>query len=142
MIEKKIRLSKASDAIKDGSIGSQFSGEPYYDSDSDSIFHFRKETAFKAVRVDGFMTIFRSRKTNQVVGIQLKNVSSIVASIQKRTGSQITSKSKLELLVNEVVQQEYMDWGAQIAPNIYYTLQVDGFYLSFVPRGLFEKSAA
>lgn len=72
MNEEEFNLKDVAGAIKDGRITSAFSGEPYYDPDSDSIFHFRKETAYKATRVDGFLTIFRSRKTNQVIGIQIE----------------------------------------------------------------------
>src|SRR5690606_5426365 len=107
-----------------------------YDPESDSVFYFREETAFKAVRVDGFLTVFRSRKTNQVVGIQLKSVSKVAAALAERIGKPIPAASKLELMVNEVIQREYLDWDAQVAPQVYYTLKAEGFYLTFIPKEL------
>jgi hypothetical protein len=142
MTEKNYALKDAAQAIARGEIESRFTGKPYYDPDSDSIVHFREEAAFKAVRVDGFLTVFRSRKTNQVIGIQLKNASQVAAAFAERTGQAIPAGAKLEMIVNEVVQKEYMDWDAQIAPQVYYTLRSEGFYLTFIPKELREGIAA
>lgn len=136
MTEKDYQLEDAAQAIEAGKIRSRFTGKPYYDPDSDSIFHFREEAAFKAVRVDGFLTVFRSRKTNQVVGIQLKAVSKVAAALARRMGKPLPPAAKLELMVNEVIQSEYMDWDSQVAPQVYYTLKAEGFYLTFIPKEL------
>lgn len=61
-------------------------GKPYYEPEADSIFHFFKEGASNALRINGFLTIYRSIETGEVVGIQLKRVKKLTQELLSKRG--------------------------------------------------------
>lgn len=53
---------------------SSFKAEPFYSSDGDSLtYSFRNEPSYRE-RIDDFLTVYRSRKDDGLVGCQIKGL--------------------------------------------------------------------
>lgn len=49
----------------------------YYNKDGDCVEFFAKSDDYYAERVDGFLTVYRSRDNNEIIGSLMKNIKSI-----------------------------------------------------------------
>lgn len=62
--------------------GSSFKAQPYYEPLGDCIFYFLQECATVAYSIDWFLVVYRTRKNNAIVGIQLKHISQLFDKIE------------------------------------------------------------
>ncbi len=60
-----------------------FEPTAYYDRDGDCIEFIAKPDDFYAERVDGILTVYRSRKDNEIMGSVIKGVSSLCENLLK-----------------------------------------------------------
>ncbi len=119
MTNEKSELKELAAAIRRGEVGSAFKGTPVYDRRNDSILAFHEQTASVAQRVDSFLTVFISRQTKKLVGVQFKQVSKLAAACAKR-GSPLKAGEKLYCLVDEYVTAEF---GQNDVPYMYYLVR-------------------
>lgn len=54
--------------------GAKFSPAAYYDPDGDCIELFLSPESFKAERLDKWVTVYRGRDSNEIVGSLIKNI--------------------------------------------------------------------
>ena len=77
MVERKLTWKD----LPKGTSG-KFEPKPYYDPNDDSItFYFCDDESYRE-RVDDFLTVYRSCKTEEVVGCHLKNISKILDTVR------------------------------------------------------------
>ena len=62
---------------------SEFKPSAYYDSDGDCIEFIAVDEPFKAERIDRWVTVYYSRKTGDIIGSQIKQVSKLLSIILK-----------------------------------------------------------
>lgn len=68
------------DEIESSPIG-RFETQPHYDHDSDSLSVFVNDDESYRQRIDKMLSVYRSIKTNEVVGIQIKHVQKIMETV-------------------------------------------------------------
>ena len=56
----------------------EFKPFAYHNQDGDCVEFFVKPDSYYAERVDGFLTVYRSRKNKEVIGSLLKNIKHII----------------------------------------------------------------
>jgi hypothetical protein len=59
-------------------------GKPYYEPEADALFYFFKEGASNAYRINGFVTLYRSIESGELVGLQLKRIKRLTQELRKR----------------------------------------------------------
>lgn len=59
----------------------QFRPEPYYSHSGDCLIWFVEEACYDRDRINSILTVFRHRETRSVIGIQVKDVGTILEQI-------------------------------------------------------------
>lgn len=51
-----------------------FSPKPHYSAEGDSLTFYIKDVAYYRKRIDGFLTVYRSMDTDELIGCQIKGL--------------------------------------------------------------------
>ncbi len=81
--------------------------KPSYDPESDSMYlRLRSEKAYESIELNNNILIDISRKTKQIVGIELVDTSEFLSRLFARKIDKAAIKSKLKLHLNRENEQE------------------------------------
>lgn len=107
MVSKQMKMKNWSELTKQAP--ERFKPRPYYDADSDSVTLFITDEESYRERIDGYLTVYRSLKSNDVVGCHVKCVKKMLATVQAFDVDIETSKLSLGLLLLAVPWAELQD---------------------------------
>lgn len=105
-----------------------FSDEPAYNAAGDCLVVFLRDEKWLSDRVDSILTVFRSQKTNEIIGCSIKGVSLLAQNVVSMIGVD-DGKIKLTFLLLNAAGRD--------APAIYLYELPEKFKNIMVPANLF-----